>query len=69
MSNSSELCKNEQLFVADMSSFLLVNNTDKDILILGKGLKDELDDATLTAEKKYSIDFREHKKTLFKISL
>ena len=52
-----------------MSSFLLVNNTKKDILILGKRLKDEVDDATLTAEKKYSIDFREHKKTLFKISL
>ena len=45
-----------------MSSFLLVNNTKKDILILGKRLKDEVDDATLTAEKKYSIDFREHKK-------
>ena len=35
----------------------------KDILILGKGPTQELDDTTLTAEKEYAINFdEEHKK-------
>ena len=38
-----------------MSSSVHVNNKEKDILILGEGPTQGLDDTTLTAEKKYSI--------------
>ena len=34
-----------------------IDNKGKDILILGKGPAKELDDTTLTAEAKYSINF------------
>ena len=40
-----------------MSSSVHVNNKKKDILILGEGPTQGLDDTTLTAEKKYSINF------------
>ena len=40
-----------------MSSSVHVNNKGKDILILGEGPTQELDDTTLTAEAKYSINF------------
>ena len=40
-----------------MSSSVHVDNKKKDILILGKGLTEGLDDTTLTAEEKYSINF------------
>ena len=40
-----------------MSSLVHNDNRKKDILILGKGRADGLDDTTLTAEKKYSINF------------
>ena len=40
-----------------MSSFVHVDNKKKDILILGEGTTQELDDTTLTAEKMYSIKF------------
>ena len=33
-----------------------IDNKKKDILILGKGPKQELDDTTLTAEAQYSIN-------------
>ena len=38
------------LFGADMSSSVHVDNKGKDILILGEGLTQGLDDTTLTAE-------------------
>ena len=38
-----------------MSSFVHIGNKGKDILILGKGPKQGLDDTTLTAEAQYSI--------------
>ena len=34
-----------------------IDNRGKDILILGEGPKQGLDDTTLTAEAKYPIDF------------
>ena len=40
-----------------MSSSVHVNNKGKDILILGEGPIQGLDDTTLTAEAKYSINF------------
>ena len=39
------------------SSVHINNNNNKDILILGKGPTQGLDDATLTAETKYPINF------------
>ena len=47
------------IFGADMSSSGHVNNKGKDILILGEGPTQELDDTTLTGEAKYPINFRQ----------
>ena len=47
---------------ADMSSLIHIDNTKKDILVIGKGLADGLDN-TLTAEKKCSINSTEQKNT------
>ena len=43
-------------FGADMSSSVHVDNKNKDILILGEGPTQRLDDSTLTAEFKYAIN-------------
>ena len=40
-----------------MSSSVHIDNKKKDILILGFGPTQELDDTTLTAEAQYSINF------------
>ena len=40
-----------------MSSFVHIDIKGKDILILGKGPAQGLDDTTLTAEGQYSINF------------
>ena len=45
-----------------MSSFVHVDNKKKGILILCEGPTKRLDDTTLTAEKKYSINFTDHNK-------
>ena len=50
------------IFGVDMSSSIHVNNKKKYILILGKGPAQGLDGTTLTAEKKYSINFTESNK-------
>ena len=47
--------KNFIIFGADMSSCVHIDNKDKAIFILGEGLKQELDDTTLTAEAKTPI--------------
>ena len=44
------------IFGVNMSSSMHIDNKKKDILILGKGPKQELDDTTLTAEAQYSIN-------------
>ena len=49
--------KNVIIFGADMSSSVHVDNKEKDILILGEGPTQQLDDTTLTAEAKYPINF------------
>ena len=45
-----------------MSSSVHVDNKKKDILILGERIAQAFDDTTLTAEKKYSINFTENNK-------
>ena len=45
-----------------MSSSVHVHNKKRDILILGEGLRQRLVDATLTAEKKYLINFNDSRK-------
>ena len=45
-----------------MSSFVHINNNNKDILILGKRQKQRLDDTTVTAEAKYSTNFTQPRK-------
>ena len=45
------------IFGVDMSSSLHIDNKGKDILILGEGPTEGLDDTTLTAKAKYSINF------------
>ena len=45
------------MFGVDMSSSLHTDNKKKDILIVGMGPKQGLDDTKLTAETKYLINF------------
>ena len=45
-----------------MSSSVHIDNKNKDILILGEGPTQELDDNTLTAEAKYPINFTQPRK-------
>ena len=49
--------QNVIIFGADMSSSVHIDNNTKDILVLGEGPTQGLDGTTLTAEKKYSINF------------
>ena len=44
-----------------MSSSAHIDNKNKDILILGEGRTQRLDDTTLTADTKYSINFSRSK--------
>ena len=50
------------IFRADLSLSLYIDNKNKDILILGEGPTQVLDDTTLTAEVKYLINFTEQGK-------
>ena len=45
-----------------MSSSVHIDNKKKDILLLGEGSTQGLDDATLTAVAKYPISFRQLRK-------
>ena len=60
--------KNFISFGAEMSSSLDIDNENEDILILGEGPTQRLDDTTLTAEAKYPINFTKPK-TLQKICI
>ena len=51
-----------------MSSSVHINNKNKDILILGEGPIQGLDDTTLTAEAKYPFSFTQPRKR-FELSL
>ena len=50
-------CVNVNIFGVDMSSPVHIDNKKKDILILGDGPTQGLDDTTSTAEVQYSINF------------
>ena len=50
---NSSVAQNIIIFGDDISS----NNKTKDVLALGEGHTEGLDDTTVTAEKKYSINF------------
>ena len=58
----SGFSKNVIIFGADMSSSVHVDNKKKYILILGEGPKLGLDDTTLNAKNKCSINFTESRK-------
>ena len=60
--NGREFGKNVIIFGADMSSSEHVNNREKDIVILGKSLTQELDNTILTTKKEYAIDCSEQQK-------
>ena len=55
---------NVVVFVADMSSITHANNKINNILILGEGITQGLEDATIYAEKMYSINFTATRKNL-----
>ena len=57
--------KNVIIFGVDMSSSVHIDNKKKDILILGKGQTQELDDTTLTAEAHYSINLSRSNRNFF----
>ena len=56
--------KNVIIFEVDMSSSVHIDNKKKDILILGIGPTQGLDDTTLTAEAQYSINFSKSNRKL-----
>ena len=49
--------KNFNIFGADMSSSVHIDNKGKDVLLLAAGPTKVLDDTTLSAEAQYSINF------------
>ena len=52
------------IFGADMSPFVRIDNKHKDVLILGEGPTQWLDDTALIAEAKYPINFTQLGKRL-----
>ena len=54
--------KHFTIFGADMSPSVNSDDKNKDILILGEGATQELDDTTLTRETKYPINFTQPRK-------
>ena len=54
--------KNVIVCGADMSLSVHIDNKNKDILVLGEGPEQGLDDTTLTAKAKYPITFTQPKK-------
>ena len=67
-SDGSGFGENVIMSGVDMSWLVHIDNKNKDILTLGKGLVDDLDDNALTIEKKNSINFtEEQKKKFFKL--
>ena len=49
--------KNIIIFGVDMSSYVHIDIENKDILILDEGRTRGIDDTTLTAEAKFSVNF------------
>ena len=61
--------KNVIIFRIDNSSSVHIDNKNEDILVLGKGQTQALDDTTMTAEARYSSYFSRLGKKLFKPAL
>ena len=61
--------KNVIIFEAYMRSSVHVDNKGRDILILGEGPTQGLNDTTLTAEAKYVINFTQSGKILITSTL
>ena len=59
-----DLVKITIIFGVDMSSSVHVDSTKTDVLILGEDSTQGLDDTTLTAETKYSINFTDSRKNV-----
>ena len=59
LSNCREFGKNVIIFGVDNGSSTHIDDRKKDILILGKGSTQVLEDTILTAEPEYSINFSE----------
>ena len=57
--------KNVIIFGADMNSSVHIDNKGKDILILGEGPTQGLDDTLLTVEAKYLINFSRSQRIFF----
>ena len=53
------------IFEADMNSSVQIDNKEIDILILGEGTTQGLDDTILTAEAKYSINFTQSNRKFY----
>ena len=53
--------RNAIIFRVDMSLSVHVDSKGKDILILGRGPKQELGEHSLTSEKMYSVNFTDHR--------
>ena len=58
--------KNVIIFRIGNNSSVHIDNKKEDILVLGKGPKQGLDDTRMIAEAKYSINFSRSGKKLFK---
>ena len=58
LSHNSGIGKNVIIFGVDMSLSVYVENKKKDLLILGKGPTDWLDDTMLITDIEYCISFR-----------
>ena len=69
LSGGGSFGKNVIIFGADVSPFEHINSKKKDILILHKGLPGGLHDTTVTAEKKYPINFTEQLKKFVSVCI
>ena len=56
--------KNVIIFGVDYSSSVHIDSRNKNIVVLGEGSTKGLEDATITAEAKYPINFNESKKKI-----
>ena len=61
---NSKWCKNLIIFCVDNSFSVHTDNTKDYILVLGEGLKDGLDNTTITVEAKYPVNITKNRKNI-----